>query len=81
VAREDETQPAAPDEDDEGRLKGGSVLDNIEYVVMLMEDRSFDSMVGWLYKDGQPSKFVGADQTPTYRAYRRAAIPTSTTRR
>ena len=43
------------------------MLNNIDHVVYLMlENRSFDSIVGWLYKDDQPSKFVGADTTPTY---------------
>jgi phospholipase C len=43
------------------------VLDSIDHLVWLMvENRSFDSTVGWLYKDTQPSKFVGADQTPIY---------------
>jgi phospholipase C len=35
-------------------------LDHIDYVVLVMpENRSFDTIVGWLYKDDQPSKFVG----------------------
>lgn len=43
------------------------MLDNIDHVVLLMvENRSFDSVMGWLYTDRQPSKFVGADQTPIY---------------
>jgi phospholipase C len=43
------------------------MLDNIDYVVFLMlENRSFDSILGWLYKDERPSKFVGDDATPIY---------------
>jgi phospholipase C len=38
------------------------VLDHIDHVVLVMlENRSVDTIVGWLYKDDQPSKFVGAD--------------------
>jgi phospholipase C len=61
VVPEGEKPPAAPLK---GRIR---VLDNIDHVVLLMvENRSFDSTVGWLYKHGQPSKFVGADQTAIY---------------
>jgi phospholipase C len=55
------------------------MLDNIDYVVFLMlENRSFDSILGWLYKDERPSKFVGDDATPSTRVYRPATTPTST---
>jgi phospholipase C len=43
------------------------VLDHIDHVVLVMlENRSFDTIVGWLYKDDQPSKFVGADTKSPY---------------
>lgn len=43
------------------------MLDKIDHVVVLMlENRSLDSVLGWLYADDQPKRFVGADTTPTY---------------
>ncbi len=43
------------------------MLDNIDHVVYLMlENRSLDTILGWLYEDDQPSRFVGADTTPIY---------------
>ncbi|MBY5162635.1 alkaline phosphatase family protein [Salsipaludibacter albus] len=45
--------------------------DKIDHVVVLMlENRSLDNVLGWLYDDDdpscQPSQFLGADTTPTF---------------
>ncbi|MCU6482463.1 alkaline phosphatase family protein [Arthrobacter sp. A2-55] len=41
--------------------------EKIDHVVVLMlENRSLDSVLGWLYRDEQPQHFYGADTTPTY---------------
>jgi phospholipase C len=41
--------------------------EKIDHVVLLMlENRSLDNVLGWLYADHQPQHFVGADTTPTY---------------
>lgn len=41
--------------------------DKIDHVVVLMlENRSLDNVLGWLYADEQPQQFVGADTTPIY---------------
>ncbi|MDQ4037677.1 MAG: hypothetical protein M3313_04845, partial [Actinomycetota bacterium] len=43
------------------------MLDKIDHVVILMlENRSLDNVLGWLYTDEQPTQFVGADTTPVY---------------
>jgi phospholipase C len=43
------------------------VQDKIDHVVVLMlENRSLDTVLGWLYADEQPQRFVGADMTPIY---------------
>src|ERR1700686_2984626 len=35
------------------------IMNKIEHVVLLMlENRSFDSMLGWLYEKGEPAKYV-----------------------
>src|SRR6185295_16472110 len=39
--------------------------DKIEHVVMLMlENRSLDNVLGWLYADDEPSHIKGTDQSP-----------------
>ena len=41
--------------------------DRIDHVVVLMlENRSLDNVLGWLYADEQPQQFCGADTTPVY---------------
>ena len=41
---------------------------DIEHVVVLMlENRSFDSMLGWLYQNQAPSQFLPPGASPTYR--------------
>ena len=41
--------------------------DKIDHVVVLMlENRSLDNVLGWLYADAKPQSFVGADTTPVY---------------
>lgn len=41
--------------------------DKIDHLVFLMlENRSLDSVLGWLYSDKQPQRFVGADTSPPY---------------
>ncbi len=43
------------------------MLDTIDHVVLLMlENRSLDSVLGWLYADEQPARVVGADARPDY---------------
>src|SRR4029077_4715078 len=45
------------------------IMNKIEHVVLLMlENRSFDSMLGWLYEKGHPAKNV-PELTPGQRAY------------
>src|SRR6266436_5710178 len=45
------------------------IMNKIEHVVLLMlENRSFDSMLGWLYEKGRPAKNV-PELTPGQRAY------------
>src|SRR6266446_9917133 len=45
------------------------IMHQIEHVVLLMlENRSFDSMLGWLYENGSPAKNV-PELTPGQRAY------------
>src|SRR6266446_1357185 len=45
------------------------IMHKIEHVVLLMlENRSFDSMLGWLYEKGRPAKNV-PELTPGQRAY------------
>ena len=40
---------------------------DIEHVVVLMlENRSFDSMLGWLYQNGAPTQFLPAGTSQTY---------------
>ncbi|HET9867811.1 MAG TPA: alkaline phosphatase family protein, partial [Nitrospira sp.] len=46
-------------------------MKDIEHVVLLMlENRSLDNVLGWLYDDNKPDdkpkRFIGADQTPRY---------------
>jgi phospholipase C len=44
------------------------VQDKIDHLVVLMlENRSLDNVLGWLYPGQQPPHFVGADTTPVYR--------------
>src|SRR5579875_3490161 len=41
--------------------------DKIDRVVLLMlENRSLDNVLGWLYAGDQPHQFIGADTTPVY---------------
>ena len=41
--------------------------DKIDHVVVLMlENRSLDNVLGWLYGDQQPQLFIGADTTAVY---------------
>jgi phospholipase C len=41
--------------------------EKIDHVVLLMlENRSLDNVLGWLYAGDKPARFVGADQTPQY---------------
>ncbi|MDN5795984.1 MAG: hypothetical protein L0H79_09580 [Intrasporangium sp.] len=41
--------------------------DKIDHVVVvMMENRSLDSVLGWLYPDGEPPHIVGADTTSVY---------------
>ncbi|MGH2687376.1 MAG: alkaline phosphatase family protein [Actinomycetota bacterium] len=41
--------------------------DKIDHIVVLMlENRSLDNVLGWLYADEQPQRFVGGDTTPIY---------------
>ncbi|MBJ7310916.1 alkaline phosphatase family protein [Rugamonas sp. CCM 8940] len=41
--------------------------DKIDYVVMVMlENRSLDNVLGWLYQKDRPARFVGADTRPRY---------------
>ena len=41
--------------------------DKIDHLVVLMlENRSLDNVLGWLYADDQPQCFVGADARPVY---------------
>lgn len=41
--------------------------EKIEHVVLLMlENRSLDNVLGWLYDGDKPNRFVGADQTSPY---------------
>ncbi|MBO9710593.1 MAG: hypothetical protein J7521_20520 [Caulobacter sp.] len=43
-------------------------LKNIEHIVVLMlENRSFDSMLGWLYQQDRPEAFVPPNAQPVYR--------------
>jgi phospholipase C len=45
------------------------ILPQIQHIVVVMlENRSFDNMCGWLYKPGttQPSQFLGLDKTPQF---------------
>jgi phospholipase C len=43
------------------------VRDKIDHVVVLMlENRSLDNVLGWLYANAKPQQFVGADTTPVY---------------
>jgi phospholipase C len=35
-------------------------------VVLMLENRSLDNVLGWLYAAEQPTRFVGADTTPVY---------------
>lgn len=49
--------------------KAGRPLQQIEHVVLLMmENRSFDSLLGWLYEHGQPERHV-PQLRPGQRAY------------
>jgi phospholipase C len=42
-------------------------LDPIDHVVVLMlENRSLDNVLGWLYPDSRPSYVIGDDSTPDY---------------
>jgi phospholipase C len=46
-----------------------AILPQIKHIVVVMlENRSFDNICGWLYKPGtpQPSQFLGADKTPQF---------------
>ena len=44
------------------------MMDQIDHVVVLMlENRSLDNVLGWLYADGPPERVVGADSTAVYR--------------
>ena len=48
--------------------------DKIDHVVVLMlENRSLDNVLGWLYPHQQPPRFVGADATPVYRGLQTGA--------
>jgi len=50
-----------------------SMLDKIDHVVVLMlENRSLDNVLGWLYTDEKPQRFVGADTTPIYQGLQTA---------
>ena len=41
--------------------------DKIDHVVVvMMENRSLDNVLGWLYPDGKPTRVVGADTTSVY---------------
>lgn len=43
-------------------------MKNIEHIVVLMlENRTFDSMLGWLYEHEKPEHFVPATSAPSYR--------------
>jgi phospholipase C len=43
------------------------VLDNIDHVVLLMlENRSLDNVLGWLYADDAPARVIGADTTSVF---------------
>lgn len=43
-------------------------MENIEHIVVLMlENRSFDSMLGWLYEHETPEHFIPASTEPKYR--------------
>lgn len=45
-----------------------SGMDAIEHVVVLMlENRSFDNLLGWTWADGRPSHFVPASDTAPFR--------------
>ena len=35
-------------------------------VVLMLENRSLDNVLGWLYATRSPQHFVGADTTPIY---------------
>lgn len=53
----------------EATAKSGRPLPQIEHVVLLMmENRSFDSLLGWLYEQGQPARHV-PPLRPGQRAY------------
>ena len=46
-----------------------AILPQIKHIIVVMlENRSFDNICGWLYKPGtpQPSQFLGADTTPQF---------------
>ena len=48
-----------------------SALPHIETIVVIMfENRSFDTMLGWLYPDSPPSGFDGIPPHATNRAHR-----------
>jgi phospholipase C len=43
-------------------------MENIEHIVVLMlENRTFDNMLGWLYEDEAPEHFIPATSGPPYR--------------
>jgi hypothetical protein len=44
----------------------------------MLENRSLDSVVGWLYKNDHPARFVGADTTPTYQGLRTGSYSNTT---
>jgi phospholipase C len=50
----------------QGQEQGMSTPDIEHVVVLMLENRSFDSMLGWLYQTGAPSQFLPAGTTPTY---------------
>lgn len=53
-----------------GAAQNDLMQQEIKHVVVLMlENRSFDNLLGWLYSEEQPEQFIPSNQTLPFRAF------------